>query len=444
MIDISFLSEPTPLTLRSGMEYLDWQNKDFFNTLTQFFGQCDLNNTGPFHLTLTDAITLSGIIKTRTGMTVVIDTSRDHFSMQCGSISPHHLLNRKGIEKIVNADDSVVGQTLRWLNTQSLTGRCNLKTAQVEGDFQDVVFTMGFGQDDAQKFATGRKTEGYAKIAAAVLHELGHAFFSLHYISQTVIDNLLLSQVVKYYTQQTDNNQRVRIARELKAEADIALPETVIQTATDPGIIAIGFEEGRRQRETRRTLSLGVERITGETLADIYAVRMGASLALLHTLGAGRSASMGAAISLALVSMIIALSFSLDEGPRPAGNVIAAASLLVGVIVTALRSLTTLFNPWRLLAEKEYDTPYRRMKAVLRENIAYINSLPSSAEKSRLITEARQMDALIEKQKPFFESTQYQRALGRLFQGRDIKKKDFEYFTAELAAPTLSLYTRLP
>lgn len=441
MIDISFLSKPPTLTLRSGMEYLDWQNRDFFNDLTTFFERCHENKDSAFQLSSTDAISLSEMIKKRTGIAVVVNVDRDHFSMRCGNVSPYHLLNKKGIEKTVSADDSVMGQTLRWLNSQALTGQCNLKTGRVEGDFQKVVFTMGFGKRDAEEFVFHSPTDGYAHIAAAVLHEVGHAFFSLYYISQTIIDNLLLAQVVKYYTKQTDVSKRVIIAKQLKTDNDIALPENVIQAATDPNVIAIGFEQGRKQRETRRTLSLGVERITGETLADIYAVRMGASLALLDVVSVktDHNPLLAVSLSVALGSLCLYL---LTAGMLPVALAFSGLTLV-------FTFLSSLFSPWRLLMGKDYDTPYRRMKAVLRENIAYINSVSatqdySATEKNRLIADAKQMDALIEKQKPFFESTALQRVLGLLRHGRDAKKTDFEYFTAELAAPTLSLYTLLP
>lgn len=432
MIDINFLKRPNPPLLNMrGTEFMDWQNNSTFysdvvDALTAIYDP----EKKEFDLIKSARDEIVGIIKKHTNMSInlVVGEGMDFF-IDAGYISTGNLLNIQGIEQWYDKKYTKISEAFKDLKKDVIKGWADPRTGKVEGDFKNINFnlTMSF---DIGKYLDGNILLKYRvtvpqAVAAFILHECGHSWGGMLFISSKIIDNALLTQAIKTYNNESDTARKTTIIKETLKELECISDVPGRDLAPDE--IVVYFNKCVVTRDARRSLSLGVAEMTSEVLADAYAVRFGASLGLVSGLASfGIPTIFGAARSTLVASAILSIVFNFT---------------FAGTWFT-LFAITVLATQYSILTPGTYDTPYRRIKTVLRENITALNdkTMPKS-QKVEAIKSLRKMEELIEENKPFFESTAFQRTLGWIGSGSDFRKQDIENYTADLVGNKLALYS---
>lgn len=431
MIDISFLRKPLNLNV-SGTEFLDWQNNtSFFDELKDLLTSSFDSKENRFDLTKGDRENISSIIKKHTDMymTVAIDHS-GNAGVDAGYISPGNILNMKDIEKWLDTKYSKLSEAFKDLKKDVIKGWCDLKTGRVCGDFKDINFTLYLNPNlpnscFKKDWIEDHKEDVPGALAAFILHECGHVFAGLHFVSNTVLDNAIIQQTIKMTIEEKDPVKVSVILKDASTTLDLDLKNSPTPANAEETMIIL--TKARENRNLRRTLSLGVSEMSSEVFADAYAIRMGAGRQLLLGLtGFRRMTYTGLIIPGLLTASLIWLFLPIAFFPT---------------FFTYL-AITSIFVSLDRLVSAGYDTPYRRAKNILREHINRINNDKEldKSSKVKLIVDAKKMESIIEEEKPFLESTAVQRLLGWLVNGTDFRKNDFEHYTAELVSTTLSIH----
>ena len=63
------------------------------------------------------------------------------------------------------------------------------------------------------------------------------------------------------------------------------------------------------------------------------------------------------------------------------------------------------------------------------------------ADKQQFLAKCKEIEKLVEENKPILEGTAFQRYIGWICSGTDFKAQEFEHYTAELVSHNLALYT---
>lgn len=434
MVDIKFLNVIPNMLLKSGMEYLEWQSYNFFDELTNVIKETYNPQEKTLDLSRGYRSKIENCIKKYTNITVtIVLNDEDLLAIDTGFISPNSVMNISGLDGWLKTDYTKIHDAYKALNKNVIKGYCDLSTGKVEGDFKEITFKLAMMDSIAEVFNNKKYVENTGStlpemLAGGIIHECGHAFFGLHYLSSSVVDNAVVNQSIKMLINETDPVRKVAIARDAKKILDININEEVIKKEQKPEEILVIFEKGLFNRNYRRTLSLGVTEMSSEVLADLYAIRMGASHAVTSLVGSlNNKKTFWKKVKAIFIAYLIA-----QIGFFTIFSTIYILSQLVG----SLLSFTMTLVP------SIYDTPYRRMKAILRDNIAFLNSRAgdfTSEDTKRLIKDTKYIEELVDKQKSFFEATAVQRLLGWMMNGSDFRKTDFEHHTADLVSSKLAL-----
>lgn len=432
MIDILFLKRPQPIPFQySGLEYLDWQTKStVFNELTAALTEMYDAEKKEFSFTAGARNTISTIIKNKLKMTVNVVIEEFGPAVDTGYILPGHVFNNKQIEQWLDKDYSKFSEAFKDLKKNIIKGWADPKTGMLEGDFQNIPFTLMLSPTIAakmnQEVLLKYKTTVPETMAAFILHECGHIYGGLLYVSSKVIDNVMVAQATKMYLKESDNVRRTVILKEALNELD-AISEIPTNEMSEEDVIVF-FNKNIVNRDYRRSLSLGVANMSFEVIADAYASRFGAGHQLITGLAAFGYASIWDATKiLAFTAAIISIIFSLPYLP------LFMLSMVIYLIGYTMDVLTPGI----------YDVPYRRLKTILRDSITEMNTISyPRSEKVKRIQELRKMDELVEENKSFLESTAFQRTMGWMVNGSDFRKTDFENYTADLVSTRLSLYSQ--
>lgn len=431
MVDIGFLKPPMNVfNCRFGGEGFNDKNSTFFQSLIGIFEDAyDADKSIDLSKPVREQI--AAAIKKHTKMKMLVTPTDDgNMAVDAGYINPGNVLNIKEIEHWLKKGDSKIGEAFKDLKKNVIKGYCNLFTGEVEGDFQDIEFKLYISKNPIL-FVNNEKLNKYGftvpeVYAAFVLHECGHAFYGLNAISSTALDNMVMAKMCQMYTGAKDEAQRKAIIFETANVLQVS-DKGIDPTASLDTVIVI-FNKNVQNRDYRRTLSFGVDRMTSEVMADAYAIKMGGSKALVAGL---KSFETGERKLFWTFSLSYSVLMSIFLG-LPFFPVLLLTMFLLEVFAIQGYKLTS----------SEYDTPYRRIKNILRENIAEINKKGiDPAEKKAAIEAARGIEKMVEDEKAFFESTALQRTLGWIGSGSDFRKADFENYTADLAASKLVLFT---
>ena len=431
MIDISFLKRPTPLPFEfSGLEYLDWQNKSsVFNELKTVLEDAFNPTLKVFDFNRNVRAALSGIIKNNLQMNVDIVAGDVGPAVDTGYVIPGSVLNNRGIEDWYGKQYSKFAEAFKDLKKNVIKGYADPKTGKLEGDYRLIPFSIFL---DGGLF-TAKMEERLLKYgstapeayAAFILHECGHIFSTLLYVSSKILDNAIVAQATKMYLKESDKSKRTTILKE--ASAELGAIGDVPTTDLDEDGVVIYFSKNIVNRDYRRSLSLGVATMTSEVLADAYAARFGAGHHLVSGLAALGFVSLWDSVK---VTALIALIFTLFTG------VSFMFLFTIGMI-----GFWTGYHSAVIVGDI-YDSPYRRLKTILRDSITEIQTSGSTgAEKLKGIEALRKMDKIVEENKTFYESKAYQRLIGWMLNGSDFRKNDFENYTADLISTRLSLYS---
>lgn len=441
MLGINFLKPNNPLNF-AGMEFMDYPSSELFPKLTKFFqekvlpaGEDDFN-LDKLEITKESVKGIQELIFTATGINVLMLSSDTigNMGVDVAYLTPHNLLNTNIYDQIMDKSDTTIARAMKIIKTDILKGWVDTSTGRVGGDFSKIEFSMEVNPwvDEIlrRKILTRYKCSMAEALAVTVIHELGHIFTGLLYITRVAFDAILPMTAIKLISQKsTYGRERAVIVNDALKGLEIP-PTAKVEDLDkmDSDGLALYFSKAISNRDMHRTLSLGTADRGSELLADLYAVRMGCPKTMIiavSSLDAGMPKEMlisGLAFTVALCSTgsVILTGF---------GGVLLAGTLLLKLGST-------------LIPNSAYDSPYRRMKAILRDVIIRLNEdkVIDKRQKVKMLAEAKEMEKIVEEAKNLLEGTAIQRVMGYILSGTDYRAQEFENYTDELVGHTLSLY----
>lgn len=443
MLGIEFMKQPTSVGLNAirGFEYMDFQEPTVYKGLVGILEKVVKTDPhGDVFLEWTDELTESfeDFIKDGTGICVKMQDGDEvgNAAIEAGYFSPNNLVNNAGIDQWFDAKHTNVAVAMKTLRTDVLNGWVDTSTGKVGGDFSKIEFRLWVQSYVESYIKTGKlkkfNVTPSEALSAVILHELGHAFSAFLMAFQTTLDAVFPLQAVRMAMNAPSGNQRAQIVKDSLKQMECAEkvdPKDAHLLETAEGI-TLFFDKAIENRNLRRSLSLGVSSRSAESYADIYAVRMGAGKALVAGL-----ASMSNGLPLGLVMFLALYTFAVGGLIMGAG-----AAMVIGGSYAIMLSLLHL--GLILVPGDGYDSPYRRLRAILREMIAKIpgTTFLSAADKKKAINQCKDMAKQIEEEKNLLEGTAFQRLLGWIGSGSDFRAQDFEHYTQELMAHEITLY----
>lgn len=442
MLGIDFAKVPAGLKGIAGMEFMDYQNPDLYNELRAIFAKyIEVTPEGQnLEMEEADVELVNACVFKHTGM--LIDFHQPTFNevpnaaVDAGWFNPGNLMNIKGIEQWFAAKESNIGKAFKALKVNIIKGWVDTSKGRVGGDFSKIKLDI-YVQKYVDTFLNPKSlarnnTTMPDALAMVVLHECGHAFTGFLYTVKSYMDSMMTLNAVRLI----DDNKaygkdRVAIIKETLSvlECDTSVDQATVDKLDNEGLV-VYFNKATVNRDYRRTLSLGVADRGSEIFADLFAIRYGAPKKLVAALISIPMGRTGMHVQTAMWFGIAILGY-LAFIP-----VYTAAGILLGSLWT-LATLDNWLNP-----NSTYDSMYRRVKAILRDQIMRLNEdkrIPAR-DKIQMLKDAKEVEKMVDEQKPLLEGTAVQRLTGWMYSGVDFKLQQFEHYNDELTAHTLSLY----
>lgn len=440
MLSIDFLKPPTPITV-AGMEFMDYQNHEFYLSLVNFLNEKLVLDDKQKWAMVDDretASTLHDMIMNRFGINLFIRPPSEavgNMAVDSGFINPGNLLNNKNTDTFMSFGDSNIGAAMRRLNSDLLRGTVDTSKARVSGDFSKVAFTL-YTNKYISSFINEKFLEKYnvtmqEALASVILHEVGHIFTGFLFINRSVIDTILPAIAIRMIIKEKAyGKERMVIVNDTlkELECPVRLKEFELDKLSEEEILIV-ISKSIANRDIRRTLSLGVNTRSSEIYADLFSVRMGCPKSLVAALAFVSREYITAGLSATYLGIAIgALMISIPQ--------LAIVGSVFGLMFGML-SADMYINP-----NDTYDSNYRRLKNILRDQIVRLNSDKNidARGKVKLLKDTKELEKMVDDCKPYLEGTAVQRMLGWVFSGSDFKASEFEHYTEELLAHTLSTY----
>lgn len=388
-----------------------------------------------------DRETLDGfhdLIIHHTGINIKLNPPTEfmpNMAVESGYMIPGNLLDIKNISTWLDKEESTIGRAFKSLKTDILKGWVDTSTGKVGGDYSKIEIEMFMAKYISDfldgKFLKKHNVSMAEALAGVITHELGHCFTGFLYITRNTIDPLMITHAVNLIDKgRVYGKERAVIVRETLStlECGTVFKDTDLDKM-DKDALLVFFDRAVNTRDTRRTLSLGTSDRASEIYADLYAVRFGVPKAMVAALSSLESASVFPAF---LITAMI------------------GCAVLAGMASPALVSvfmmnpiLMILINLSRALVPGDvYDSPYRRVKTLLRDHIIRLNNDTTLDKRAKvqMLKEGKEMEKIIDEMKSSMEGTFVQRFIGWMYSGSDFKAQEFENYTDELLGHTLSLY----
>lgn len=441
MLDIAFAKKPVALAISvSGMEFMDYQSPEFYNLLvTKLNDYITVDKDGGYTLDSTRASEndLHDLIMKYTGMNIKVNigTEVGNAAMESGYFNPGNLLDLKDIEYWIAKEESTIGKAFKSLKTDCLRGWVDTSKGTVGGDYSKIEINL-YIMKYLQTFLDTKTLQRYKvtmaeALASIIVHELGHAFTGFLFVTRSVIDPLMSYHAIKLITKgRLYGKERYAVVKDLMQTLECydKIDEKALDQMEAPELMSY-FDKTISNRDTRRTLSLGTQDRASEIYADLYAIRLGVPKNMIAALAALPSYAIPQSFSVTMLGIgIMGLCIL---------NPLLVLLGAVGSVYFSLLRMHMLLN-----SDETYDSAYRRVKNILRDQIIRLNNdktLPPK-EKARMLSDAKEMERIADECKSMLEGTAVQRFLGWMFSGSDFKAQEFEHYTEELLGHTLSLY----
>ena len=426
----------------AGMEFMDFQKQDRYLKLVEFFKPLIKNMDGVISIDWikSEQNDLVKLIMEISGIKVKVVEYQGYegnLGIDAGYLSPNAVLNNKGIDDFVDAKHTKVSQAFKSLNADVLKGWVDQKTGMIGGDFSKIEFDL-YVQTYINTFLNTDKLKKLGvppqnALAAFITHELGHVWTAFYTVWRNVSDIMMQNNAIRMLNSTESQREQIEIYKEtLKVlEADAKVDDKVISALDTDEARKAFFDKAISNRDLRRTLSVGTADRASEVMADMYAIKMGCPKDLVTGL-VSLYGSEGAGVG-SLVFSVFMLSVSL---------------LVTHPLAIGFWGLLTTFNfhaslASRLAPDYLYDSNYRRIKTILRECVTEFsqNKKMKPADKQQFLAKCKEIEKLVEENKPILEGTAFQRYIGWVCSGTDFKAQDFEHYTAELVSHNLALYT---
>lgn len=443
MLGIDFIRKENDLSFSlAGMEFMDFQKQDRYLKLVDFFKPLIKYVDGELTLDWikSEQDDLVNLIKEISGIKVKVVEYQGldgNLGIDAGYLAPNAVLNNKGIDDFVDAKHTKVSQAFKSLNVDALKGWVDQKTGMVGGDFSKIEFDL-YVQSYVEMFLDSTKLKKLKvpaenALSGFIVHELGHVWTAFYTVWRNVSDMMMQNNAIKMLSRTESTREQIEIYKEtLKVlEADAKVDDKVVNALSDDDSRKAFFDKAINNRDLRRTLSVGTADRASEVMADMYAIKMGCPKDLV----------------VGLVSLYG------SEGMGVSGLVFSTFMLVASVAVSyplgiGVWGLFTTLNFHAILASKLspdyiYDSNYRRIKNVLRECVTEFsqNKNMKPVDKQQFLVKCKEIEKLVEENKPILEGTAFQRYIGWVCSGTDFKAQEFEHYTAELVSHNLALYT---
>ncbi|UVD32078.1 hypothetical protein [Vibrio phage phiKT1028] len=421
MINNKFLA---PQLRVAGLEFMDFQSKDFFNEMSALFK--DLVVDGQ----LEDIPrSVHECIKKYCGFENLKFNLLDYgnLAIDTGYVSPGNILNSKGIEYFFPK-----GQTnlYRWFTQNQsnfLRGSIDFKTGKVGGAYATMPFELYINMNLKDFMGKGLDDQTMADMLVCFLtHELGHAFSGIFAIHRFLMDSYAISSAVHFLSNQEYGQTEVAIYKDalklLEIEERQVKDLQKIAESGDQEVIVTSLVKLSRQRTQMNSQSLGVDEMNSEVLADVYAIRMGCDKHMIEGLKRiDQEMYRGCGIQILFSSLIGGMMFL---SVIPSMIAFGAGALLV-LFITGLLMFDDTMN------SGIYDTSYRRMLNVHQEQIARLkqSKFISDSDKRKMLVDLDKGLKTVKEQKPFFEDTGVQRFMGWMMGSGTPRFDSVEHYT---------------
>jgi len=433
-----------------GLEFIDFQNGNFCTKLTSHLEE-HINEQGI--LSKDSAQGIKDIIKEFTGFKnlniVFVDSG--NLSVDLGYFSPKHVLNSDYADELLKVTDSTLYRWFTQNSSKVFQGGIDYRTGRVLGSFQTLPIEMRINAN-LYDFLKRDRVIKYGVplpglVSGLLAHEMGHPFGACMMLATLASDNILARAALRHYTTAKTTEERVVVLQDTASLLDLDKGKLsdlqAIAKNADGNAMILYFSKLQNQRNTKRSLSVGVTRMSSEVIADMYAIRMGCDKTLIAVIG--NWVDTGAVESIlnhAMAATIATLVVTLVSSPSLISLAIVGAPSSF-FLIGGLAVFTTLFVIDYFLSgySGTYNADHRRFEDAVRQLITKLKedkTIPP-ADKANLIKE---VDALLEvnkKLKPWYDSTVVGRMFGWLFSGSDFKLQEMEHYTNVLANHEINL-----
>lgn len=437
MISIAFLQKPV-----SGLEFIDFQTTHFYNELSAVFAKYISKTPKGSILEKGFEKEVLATIERFTGFSnIKIKTAdKGNLAVDTGYFSPNHVLNNAGVDTLLKSNKTTL---FRWFvenKEKMFKGNIDYSTGKVSGSFStlpvniliNVNLDVIFPEDKVVKF--GVPLEGM--MSGALVHEIGHVFGGCMMLHTACSDNLVAKAGLDYYRSSPRPEERVVVLRDVASALELTPAKQselqAIAQSKDDSAFILYFNKMITQRNTRRSLSVGVERMSSEVIADMYALRMGCSKGLVASVCALVDVGLISTICNSLLTAVVLTTiFSLLT---PGAIVLVGLTAgLPGVLayLGGMFAIVFAFDYFSKGYSNVYNADHRRFDDVMRQLIARIKEDKhiNPSGRSELVQGIEQLLAFGKTLKPWYENTVIYRFMGWVFNGGDFKLSEIEHYT---------------
>lgn len=383
--------------LRQAAESISFQSTEFFEELSEQINviRQDARARGltPKAFFKADSVLkLSALIQKHTGMDInIAEAGLNGPAIYPPQITGNHILNDKEmIEMLEEYDPEFSSQkhlddAFKALGKPVIKGEIDLKKGRVSGAFEKMTCLMIM----PQAMILDSKRYNSEEVAAVILHETGHAFTFMEYISRTLTTNQALSHLSKVLDGSVEQSNRVvlfgKAGDELKLDAE---KKKALQDCKTPEQLSVILLDTAIQKSVSELGGSIYDVNTAEYLADQYATRQGAGRALVTALD-----KIHVTYGMTRANMLVGEFFMLAGGLAMLGvGVLALHPILIfygGMILTL-----ALVGPSK---EGEiYDNPMARFRRVRDQFVQQLKDDPSDELRTRLLSELKQIDEVMD------------------------------------------------
>lgn len=431
-----------------GLEFIEFQKNDFYRKLSEhlkpFISEDNV-------LDPKCAPGVKALIKEFTGFDDVKLTFKPegNFNVDVGFFSPNNVINNQHVDDLLKVNESTLYRWFAKNKEKIFKGSIDYKTGKVGGSFTEVPVVINinpkldetFPKEKVQKF--GVPMEGVT--TGAIAHEIGHVFGACMMMLTTASDNVLAKATLMHY-RGANKEDRVVVLKDMASILDMKAPkqdelEALAEQEGD-GTIFLYFNKMISQRNTSRSLSVGVTTMSSEVIADMYAIRMGCDKGVIAAISI--LTDHGCIVTI-LNSLIIAGLLTILF----TGNLTIIALILGAPTAPMLAMVGTFFGVMFFVDyfgrgySGIYNAPHRRMEDALRGLIAKFKDDKNidAEQRKELVLEIEKLLVLNKKLQPWINNTFIYRTIGWLFSGSDFKAREVEHYTQALANHELNLFS---
>lgn len=426
MINIKFLRTQKPV---HGLEFMDFQNKDFYNQMVDLLSPVIANNTlHEIPEQLNECIAKYTGFKNITFHLV----EWGNVGIDTGFMSPFNIFNNKDIDIVLPKSQTTLFRWFKENKKNLLKGTIDFSTGKVGGDYSTLPMNIYINKHVSEYMRGVKPEELSGALATTFAHELGHGFSAVMGIHQSMVNNIAIRAMLHFMSDSKYGQATVGVVKDTLGilEVDKSLYRDIEKMITDDDKEAalIYVSKLKANQDQMNTRSLGVKEMNSEVIADLYAVRMGCDKHMVNHLK-GLHLSLAKKITflwfpwLAMTSILTIIGVPV---------LAAATGASVGVIYLALAST---------LLSSEYNTDYRRLLNIFQEQIQRVKSdkFLSPKEKAEYVRMVNEAVQVLKEVKPFFEDTGMQRLIGWLNEGDNFKQQQLEHYTQIVANNQMTL-----